>query len=321
MDEADMRLLYYLDLDSRSPVKKLAHLSRMKPEKAEARLRYFFENNIVKRCYPELNRAKLGCHPFKVYVQFQDMPAYKLDEVYQFLASMPNIGWVAECSGIWDMIFAIWAKSVQEFNRSYEEFLGRYHEFVLKKVTSITVEYYVSNKKWLDGDDQKGIVVKGGGIPQDMVEEADARILRALAKDSRSSSLVLSDKTGIDANDIDARIKKMEKEGVIIAFQTDLNLNAFNRSLCKAFIYLTKSSKAEEERLLDYCFRHPEITAVVKCVGPWDMEIEAHSKSFNDFTEMMNDIRNRYPTLIRNYEGVVINKESGTMYRVNPHKQ
>jgi DNA-binding Lrp family transcriptional regulator len=106
----------------------------------------------------------------------------------------------------------------------------------------------------------------------------------------------------------------MQKNGVILAFRIDLDMKEMERAFCKSFVYMTKSSKKEEDRLVDYCLRHPEITAIVKTVGPWDFEIEAQSGSFHKFTEMMNDIRNRYSSLVRNFEAVVINKETGMMY-------
>ena len=114
-------------------------------------------------------------------------------------------------------------------------------------------------------------------------------------------------------------IKNMQKNGVIIAFQIDLDMNKVDRVFCKSFVYLTKSSKREEEKLMEYCFRHPEITMILRCIGPWDLEIEAHCKSFKSFTELMNEIRNRYSSLVRNFEAVGLNKESGTIFL--PHKK
>jgi Lrp/AsnC family leucine-responsive transcriptional regulator len=319
MDEADRRLLYYLDLNSRAPIKRLAGQAGLTPEKAEARLKHFLKNGIIRRCYPELNRAKLGCTPFKIYLQFQGASPEKLQEIYDFIASAHNSGWVATCNGRWDMIVAIWAKSIEDFNRTYEAFLSRYHERVLKKATSITVEFFVSNKAWLCKDAQRMSIVKGGGIPEDLIDKTDVDILKLLGNDARIPVIDISKKLGVEPNEVDRRIRSLQKNGVILSFQTDLDMDALGRTFCKSFIYLTKSSKKDEEKLLEYCFRHPEICTMVRCIGPWDFEIEAFCPSSKEFTEMMNDIRNRYPSLVRNFEAVVINKETGTMFVPN-HK-
>ena len=314
MDEADRKLIYYLDLNSRSSVKKLASLSGLKPEAVEKKLKEYSDKGIVRRCYPEVDCSKLGYYPFKLYLQFQSCTPEKLNEIYQYLANSRNTGWVVKCSGNWDMIYAMWGANVGEFNKVYEDLLAKYHSYILKKVISITVDLYLANKKWLLGESGKPEVVKVSGVPAEEVDLDDYKILEELWKDARMPIMDIANSLKMDAEVVDQKIKEMQKKKIILAFRTDIDLAQFNRTYCKSFVYLTKSSKEEEERLLDYCFRHPEITLMVKCVGPWDFEIEAQSHSINEFTEMMNDIRNRYPNLIRNFEAIVINEESGTFF-------
>lgn len=314
MEEADRRILYYLDLNCRCPIKRLASLSGIRPDKVEARLSHFFRKGIVKRCHPELNRAKLGCIPFKVYLQFQSTPPERMNEIYEYLCAQPNVGWVATCSGRWDMIFAVFSRGLAEFNAAYDRFLHRYHSCVLSKASTITLDYYLSNKAWLNEDAQRTAVVRGGGNPERMIDDEDERILTYLGNDGRAPILKISNALGIEANEVEARIKRMQKDGVIISFQTDLDMEQLGRVFCKSLIYLTRTSKREEERLMEFCFRHPEITTILRCVGPWDLEIEAYSSSSQSFTEIMYELRNRYSSLVRNFEAVVINKESGTMY-------
>jgi Lrp/AsnC family transcriptional regulator for asnA, asnC and gidA len=179
---------------------------------------------------------------------------------------------------------------------------------------SITFELYLLNKKWLEPDSFKSDVVCVRGVPNRIIDDIDSQILHHLGWNSRTPMVELAKKIGIDAEEVERRIKEMQKKGVILSFRTDLDLKQFGRTYCKSFVYMTKSSKEEEERLLDYCFRHPDVTGVVKCVGPWDLEIEAQAKSFDSFTEMMNDIRNHYPHVVRNFEGIVINSESGVTF-------
>jgi DNA-binding Lrp family transcriptional regulator len=314
MEEADRRLLYYLDLNSRCPVKRLAGLTGLRPEKVEERLVGFRKEGIILRCFPEINRSKLGFYPFKVYLQLQRATPEKVREMYDYLAALPNSGWVVLCSGKWDMIFSIWSRSVSDFNRIFEEFFFKYHDYILSKVTTNTVESILTNKKWLCEELGERKIGKTGGFPKSIVDDADQRILHCVGKDCRKPVLRIAEELGMEPNDVDARLRRMQKDGVILSFRVDLDMKALERSFCKSFVYMTKSSKKDEERLVDYCLRHPEITAIVKTVGPWDFEIEAQSTSFHKFTEMMNDIRNRYSSLVRNFEAVVIYKETGMMY-------
>jgi DNA-binding Lrp family transcriptional regulator len=314
MDEGDKKLVYYLDLNSRTCVKKLASQSGFKPEYVEKRLKELMSKGVIRRCYPEVDCSKLGYYPFKLYLQFQNCTPEMCEEIYDYLTNSPNTGWVVKCSGNWDMIYAMWGANVGEFNKVYEGLLTKYHPYILKKVISITVDLYLANKKWLLGDRAKADVVKVSGTPTDVIDDSDYQILVELWKDARTPIMDIANSLDMEPEVVDKKIKDMQKKKVILSYRVDLDLSHFNRAYCKSFVYLTKSSKEEEERLLDYCFRHPEITLMVKCVGPWDFEIEAHCHSMNEFTEMMNDIRNRYPNLVRNFEAIVINKESGTYF-------
>lgn len=315
MEEADRKLLYYLDLNSRTPIKKLANLTGLRPDKVDARLKHLKKTGVIRRCFAEINRSKIGFNTFKVYLQFQRTTPEKLDEMYEYLASLSNTVWVVTCSGRWDMIFGIWARSVHDFNRTYEKFLTRYHEYILAKETTITVEFCIANKKWLDEEKTRTEIVKVGGTePQNLIDDQDFRILILLGMDARMPVISMAKELGMEASDVDGRIRNMQKSGVILSYRVDIDLKAIGRTFCKSFVYLSRTSKLDEERLMEYCFRHPEITTIVRLVGPWDIEIEAHSKSFSQFTDMMSDMRSRYSALIRSVEAVVINRETGMMY-------
>lgn len=314
VDEADRKILYYLDLNSRASAARLATLTGLKNEKVEARLKSLFESGMIKRCYPEIDRAKLGYYPFKIYLQFQNVSREKLDEIYGSLSAFPNASWVVICSGRWDMIMGVWARNVEEFSQTYENLLSRYHRYILAKVMSITVDCFLTNKKWLWEDGQENVVVRVSGVPDCIVDETDFNILSYLGQDGRASVIAIAEALGMHPSAVEQRIKDMQKKKVILSFRTDLDLEALGRTFCKSFIYLARCSREDEEKLLEYCFRHPMITCVIRCVGPWDLEVEAHSSSIHEFTDMMNDMRNRYPDLVRNFEVVVINRETGVMF-------
>ncbi len=314
MEEADRRILYYLDLNSRASASRIAGRCGMRAEKAEARLQELFDRKVVKRCYAEIDRSKLGYYPFKIYLQFQNISPQKRTEIYERTAALPNAGWVVTCSGRWDMIIAVWAKNVEEFSRTYEGLLERYHEYILAKVISITVEFFLYNKKWLWQEGQETEVERVGCVPNCIIDDVDFRILRYLGWNGRAPIPKIAESLGIGPSDVEQRIRDMQKKGVILSFRTDLDLDAFGRTFCKAFVCLNRCSREDEERLMEYCLHHPDITCVTRVIGSWDLEIEAHSSSFQEFTHMMNDMRNRYPDIVRNFEAVAISRETGIMF-------
>ncbi len=323
MEEADRKVLYYLDLNSRSSAGRLGSLCGMSVERVEGRLQRLFGRKVVKRCYPEIDRSKLGYYPFKIYLQFQNITPQKRAEIYDYIAALPNAGWVVTCSGRWDMIIAVWARNVEEFSRTYEGLLDRYHMYILAKVMSITVEFFLYNKKWLWQEGQENEVERVGCVPNCVIDGTDFRILRHLGWNGRVPIGEIARTLGMEPDEVERRIRELQKSKVILSFRTDLDLSAFGRTFCKAFVYLSHCSMEDEERLMEYCRRHPDITCATRLVGSWDLEIEAHSPSFQEFVETMNDMRNRYPDVVRNFEAVVISEETGIMFspREDPEKK
>ncbi len=62
---------------------------------------------------------------------------------------------------------------------------------------------------------------------------------------------------------------------------------------------------------------HPNITAIIQCIARWDFEIECEVENVHQFNEIMNEIRNKFD-FVRNFETVIITKESGIRYKAHP---
>ena len=83
---------------------------------------------------------------------------------------------------------------------------------------------------------------------------------------------------------------------------------------CKAFVYLQNPAKKEYDLLIEYCLKHPNVTAISKMVGAWEMEIEMEVKNFDEFYRIMNQIKSQFKNVVKSYEAVTITREHGRDY-------
>nr|EJI97881.1 asnC-family protein transcriptional regulator [Rhodococcus sp. JVH1] len=67
------------------------------------------------------------------------------------------------------------------------------------------------------------------------VDSLDARILEALSTDPRATVIALADKTGLSRNTVQARLGKVEKQGVLQSFERRIDPAALGYPLT-AFI-------------------------------------------------------------------------------------
>jgi DNA-binding Lrp family transcriptional regulator len=323
MDGVDEKLLYYLDVNARMPVKKIASLIGEKSEKVNYRLKRLFQDKIVTRCFAEVNPWKTGYSSFKVYFQFQGVDKNKINEMYEFLLQNCNVGWVASCLGRWDMVVEILARDRYEFMKFYRRFHRKYYECILYKVVGVTLERIFLNKKWLAPQMSQVSASYMSGEPKKAIDSKDFIILRHLITNGRDSVKKMSDALGMPPTTISQRMNNLIKKEIITNFRIDVDLAKFNRIYCKAFIYFSEADEEEQKQLIEFCYNHPDIIYLTKTITPWDMEIEGQSSSFNEFTELINQLRNKYPGIIRNFEAVVINQETGASHipRKDPDKQ
>ncbi len=313
MDSTDMELLYHLDIDSRRPAKQIAELMGENSEKINYRLNKLVRDGTVKRCFAEVNPWRIGYSSFKVYLQLQNVDKEKTAEMLGFLTANCNVSWAVSCLGRWDMVVEILAKDRHDFSRSFSKFRRKYCDYILLKVVGVTLELIFLNKKWLGPAKPTAVSVSAmTGTPQNFADEKDLAILRYLAADCREPVRSIAAKLGIPPTTLSQRIHSLMKNGVIPAFRTDLDLKRFGKVYCKAFVYFSGANEEEEKEMLDYCIRHPSVIFITKTIAPWDIEVEANADSFSAFMAMMNDLRNRFPKVVRNFETVVINDETGS---------
>jgi DNA-binding Lrp family transcriptional regulator len=320
MDKIDLEILYHLDMDARLPVKRIASVMGEKSERINYRLNKLFREGVIKRCYAEVNPWKIGYSSYKVYLQLQGVDEEKIDEMYEFLQKSCNISWAASCLGRWDMMVEILARDRYEFSEIYSRFHNKYCRYILSKVVSVTLELTFTNKKWLAEKDPKVSLSLMTGRPETLVDSKDRKILRHLINNGRDPMRKMAKVLGIPQTTVSQRVSRMARNGIIGKFRADIDLSKFNRIYCKSFVYLSAAAPEDEKKFIDHCVNHPDVVFFNKSIAPWDVEIEAHAPSFNDFTDMMSDMRNRYPGVVRNFEAVVINKGTGSFHTIPPEE-
>jgi DNA-binding Lrp family transcriptional regulator len=78
---------------------------------------------------------------------------------------------------------------------------------------------------------------------------------------------------------------------------------------CKAFISFKDITDEKRKKLINYCKLNPNIINIVITIGPWDMEMEFEVKNFEEYYNIMNDIREKYNEIVKSYDSVLFSSE------------
>lgn len=310
----DKQIIALLDREARLPVSELARRLRLSKDGVNYRLKKLQESGTISRFFIDIDVAKLGLILNKVTFQFQNVDEEKQQEIFSFLKDHPKVGWVVFGSGRWDAIIVAYVRDLHEYRDLVSDINKAYGKHILAKAFAAHQDYFVCSRKWLSEDDEPTVSHIGGKVSPVEVDGTDIKILKSLAADARRPIIEIAQECGVSSTLVIQRIRKLEKNKVILNYRIGLDLQKVGKEFCKSFVYLQNASKEQEERIVNHCLRHPNVTAVTRSIGPWDLELEMEVEDFDEFYKVMNRIKNEFKQTVRNYEAVVINREYGIDY-------
>ncbi len=314
LNKKDLHILSILDKNSRTSINKIAKKLKLSKDGVNYRLKKLEKEGIVTRYFIDIDVSKFGLILNKVTFQLQNMEKEKQEQIFNFLKNHPKIGWIVFCSGRWDAVIVAYVKDLYEYHDLVNEINEKYGRYIHTKEFVAHPDYYVCSRKWLSSKEEPRISHIGGPVKKNKIDEKDIKIIKLLAQNARMPILEIAKKLNLSSSLIIKRIKNLEKKGVILNYRISINLKKIGKEFCKSFIYLQNITKQKEKELVEYCLHHPNVTAVTHSIGPWELELEMEVKNFDEFYDIMNNLKNKFKDIIRNYEAIVITKEYGIDY-------
>lgn len=315
LDDLDRKILYFWDLNSRGSAKKISKLVGSNKDTVNFRMKRLIESGIVTSFIAELNTAKFGYNNIKVYLQFQNFNKKIEEEFFNYLKSIKQIGWVVSCTGRWDALFCFWAKSSYEFYKTFIKILNKFSKYILNKEVIHNINWFYYNRRWLLDEYSKPSLIKYGGEPINLkLDRLDKNILEALTKNGKTPVIDIATSQNESSQNIINRIKNLENKGVITKYSLNLDYKKLGFIFCKTFIYLQNIREERLKELYDYCGDERNILALTTTLGAWDLELEFEVENFEQMVEIMDRIRVKFSDIIKNYESVIITRQTSTMY-------
>ncbi len=317
LDTKDKMILHELDINSRQSLASLSKKTGMSKQVINYRLNKLVQDGVITRFYTELNYEKTNTQVFKLHIQLENITPEVEEQVYNYFKNLKYSTWVVSCSGKWDMICGVAVHDVISYNEVLKDILNRFSKYIHNKEIITNVFLNICNRKWLlPSKTTRKITVTGGRTFDLGHDKTDLKIMEILAENSRAKLVDMALKCGVKPNVVKYKIKNLEKNGTINAYRVGLNLNLLGKEFCKAFIYLHQKTEEKENKLIEYCKAHPNVTAFIQCIGSWDFEIEFEVDNVDQFHQTMKEIRNKFD-FVKSYESVTIIREHGIIY--NPY--
>lgn len=300
LDVKDKKILYELDICSRTSNSEIAKKVRLSKDVVTYRIKELEKKGFIRGYYAIIDFSRLGFFSMRIYLKFLDVNPDKEKEIIEYLVNNKKVLFVARTYGYSDLTFGPLVKDIYEFEKFYNEFKKLFKEYITNEKIAIYTRVSHFHRAYLLGKkfDESEPEIFGDG-PLMKYDAIDINILKYLANNARISLVELSQKLKIPVRTIAYRIKNMEKNKIIQGYRFVFDFNLISYKYYKIDFYLKDISRMNEIR--NYCKKYPNIINLSQSIGGADIEFFMEVKDKEQFLEIINDFRKKFQE-IRSWE-------------------
>lgn len=308
LDDTDRKLLFELDKNSRTNISLLSKKLKISRDRISYRLKRYQDLGILKRCTVTVDPYKFGLCVYKTYIKLSNDKKRRA-MMFDSFQTRAGIYWFAETEGHWDAIFAVYARSLFEFNLIQDQIFEEFGDLIQEFQVYSLVDAWFFRKNYLV-DVGSGYFKIGGKPEYSETDHKDIEILSLLAEEARISVVDIGERIGASSTLVNARIEKMEKAGIIVGYRTELDLSLLGITSFKSRLFVNQHDRNSLSNLFDYARLNPYLTLLMRQIGDCKVEVEYDVQNYDHYVECIDDLREKFPKLIRHIETIGIKKQT-----------
>ncbi|MBU1643711.1 MAG: Lrp/AsnC family transcriptional regulator [Nanoarchaeota archaeon] len=314
LDIKDKKLLLALDMDARASDSSIAKIVGLSKQLTNYRIKRLEKQEIILSYYPVIDHTKLGLQLYRIALKLENLSKEKEQEMINYLHD--HAGWMVSVLGTWDIWMAIYAKNEFEFMKFWTDFYEKYGAFVENRWISLMTKFLNFERSFIypqKKNRDKKIVI--GENPKTIsLDDVDLGILQELTKNARQTSLELSKKISQTERIVRYRIQKLENQKIILGYRPFINTHLLGFKYYKLFIQLKDITKQDLQKIKTYITQNPNVVYNTEALGGYDFEIEVHFPDSQELMQFISNLREAFPTNIKNVNHMEYIKEYKITY-------
>ena len=308
LDVTNKKILAELDKNCRVPNSVLAKKVNKSREAVKYRIQQLQKQGVIERFITSINPNRLGFYMFKAYLKLENNPEEK-EKFLRELKNSKDVYWIGISDGTFDCVLAILSKSITEYFTKINKLLSRWKHLIISQVLGMMVDTRQYTKKIFTNDTHTKCVVFGGDVITEDIDKLDASILNVLINNARIPLAELAREVKSTIEIVRRRIERLEAKRIILGYRIAVDFNKLGFEFFKAFIYFKSLSEKDESALFEWMKMHQNSVYYIRSLAPWQAEFEFVVKNYQQFNQIINDLRESFPHVIRNHEHLIISYE------------
>ena len=312
LDKRDREILYALSLNARAPLSEIAKEVKLSKQVVSYRIHNLEEEGIIEGYFAIVNIYRLGIAHYRVHLRYQNITHADEDKLLAYITKHSGVSWVIQLDGDLDLAYIVWATSITEFEKTFDEINARFgHLFKEKHFSVGTRLYHYKHKFLVDREDFTEIVIQGDKVatPFDTLNQ---KIVQYLSRNGRAPLLEMAEKFGASPKAIGKRVHELIAKRIILGFDVKINYRKLGYTHAKIMINLRDTSPKAMGEIINYLKSLRNVIYITKPVGLYDIEFEILINDTAQFHDTLSNLRYAFSANIKNFNTVFVYYEPKT---------
>lgn len=306
VDVKDRKILSELDFNSRKTYSEIAKKVRMSKRGVEYKIQNLEKKQIILGYAPIINISKLGYLYCRIFVKFHNITKVKLKEIENYIITNKKIGWSIKYYGKYDNGFTIWAKNITEFKSIANDFYSRFSRYIKERTESVATNVFFYKNRYLLKNDCMDYLELIETEEKRNLDNLDKNILKVLSKNPQISQIEISRILNISVKTVSSRLKKLIKENILLGTRPTINHELLGYTYYKIFMNLVNFDTQIIKKFESYIASNHRTIYIIKAMGTCDLDIEIMVESNKELVNFIEDLQNKFPTLIKDYQTMLL---------------
>ncbi|HLC54096.1 MAG TPA: Lrp/AsnC family transcriptional regulator [Candidatus Nanoarchaeia archaeon] len=292
LDKSDKIILTHLEFNSRIKEKELANLCRLSKDSIRYRIKKLEEQGLILGYSALIDYTKLGCLSYKIYLKIQGSET-DWSRLRSFLDSQPAVFVRFESQTDWNFGIGYFAKSLYDYYLFERSLFTKFGHIIQSSELCHMVDAAVFEPRMLLNKMGKEFNLFGG-VKDNKIDSIDKILLEQLLRNSSQPLLKLAEHVKLSPDATKKRILGLEKEQIIRKYITKINYPKLGFETYKVFIFVKGYTEETEKKLIAKLSSYNSIRNIIRMVGPWKLEVEFMCNSYDDFFNLLKEIRTSF---------------------------
>lgn len=311
LNKKDKDILKILNKDCREPDSSIAKKLKISKQAVGYRIKKMQESGLIKNFYTEFNTSKLGFNSYYIFLELEKITNKIENEIIKKFIIEENIGWIINGVGKSNIILLVYAKSLNEFEELYSKIKNICSEYLREANFSILTKSHKLSYRFLETD-LEGIQTE---LFQPIIlDDEDNKLMKVLSQNAREKITTITNKTGLSLDIIRYRLKKLKANKIINGFRMKLDISKLGIQWHLLFIKLQPIDEKTKKRFLNYILQQKETYYLTSTIGNYDQIVDLQVASSTDVRNLIFELRDKFPEVIKNFETLLIFKEYKISY-------